>query len=37
MTNRMAERQRQLAILAIALVLAMSPWFATAAVLGELR
>jgi predicted MFS family arabinose efflux permease len=36
-TNRMAERQRQLAILAIALVLAMSPWFATAAVLGELR
>ena len=37
MTNRMAERQRQLAILAIALVLAMSAWFATAAVLGELR
>jgi MFS family permease len=36
-TNPMAERQRQLAILAIALVLAMSPWFATAAVLGELR
>lgn len=31
------DRQRQLVVLAIALVFAMSPWFSTAAVLGELR
>ena len=33
----MTERRRQLIILAFALVLAMSPWFSTAAVLGQLR
>ena len=33
----MTDRRRQLIILAIALVLAMSPWFSTAAVLGQLR
>ncbi len=31
------EQRRQLALLAIALVLAMSTWFSTAAVLGQLR
>ena len=31
------EQQRQLRILAVALVLAMSTWFSTAAVLGQLR
>ena len=33
----MAPRQRELAALAVALVLAMSTWFSTAAVLGQLR
>ena len=32
-----SEQRRQLALLAIALVLAMSTWFSTAAVLGQLR
>ena len=31
------QQRRELVILALALVLAMSPWFATAAVLGQLR
>ncbi len=33
----MSDRRRQLIVLAVALVLAMSPWFSTAAVLGQLR
>ena len=32
-----ARRRRELALLAAALVLSMSPWFSTAAVLGQLR
>jgi len=36
--NPLAQRQRkQLIVLAVGLVLAMSPWFTTAAVLGQLR
>ena len=37
MEKRPLGQNRQLAILAVALVLAMSPWFSTAAVLGQLR
>ncbi len=32
-----AQQRRQLMVLAVALVFAMSPWFSTAAVLGQLR
>lgn len=32
-----ADQRRELALLAVALVLAMAPWFSTAAVLGQLR
>ncbi|MEL7206941.1 MAG: hypothetical protein AAGK32_01690, partial [Actinomycetota bacterium] len=37
MTDDTAEQRRQLVILAAALVAAMSTWFSTAAVLGQLR
>ena len=37
MLDSLATPRRQLVVLAIGVVLAMSPWFATSAVLGELR
>ena len=37
MEEPLRERRRQLAVLAVALVMAMSTWFSTAAVLGQLR
>jgi len=37
MVERFGNQRSQLGLLATALVLAMSPWFSTAAVLGELR